>query len=133
MAADITSTACSPHSACTLDGTITKGLGTAETAPRLDEKERGRGDRVHWGRDLQHQGDRGVEHQVVFRCDMTTATDHPFGYPRHVSTTNIHDCATPLLPTVLGLARTCSWTEPVSEPDSCIIYHSRIQDYINIT
>ena len=64
---------------------------------------------------------------------MTTATsDHPFGYPRHVST-NIHDCVHTFdFPTVL-VCKDVFETEPVSEPDSCIIYHSGIQDYINIT
>ena len=64
---------------------------------------------------------------------MTTATsDHPFGYPRHVST-NIHDCVhTFAFPTVL-VCKDVFETEPVSAPDSCIIYHSGIQDYINIT
>lgn len=69
----------------------------------------------------------------VHRCDMTTATsEHPFGYPRHVST-NIHDCVHTFdFPTVL-VCKDVFETEPVSEPDSCIIYHSGIKDYINIT
>ena len=64
---------------------------------------------------------------------MTTATsEHPFGYPRHVST-NIHDCVHTFdFPTVL-VCKDVFETDPVSEPDSCIIYHSGIQDYINIT
>ena len=64
---------------------------------------------------------------------MTAATsEHPFGYPRHVST-NIHDCVHTFdFPTVLVCPDVFE-TEPVSEPDSCIIYHSGIQDYINIT
>ena len=64
---------------------------------------------------------------------MSTATsEHPFGYPRHVST-NIHDCVHTFdFPTVL-VCKDVFETEPVSEPDSCIIYHSGIQDYINIT
>ena len=64
---------------------------------------------------------------------MTTATsEHPFGYPRHVSTT-AHDCVHTFdFPTVLVCPDVFE-AESVSEPDSCIIYHSGIEDYINIT
>ena len=85
VAADVNSTACSPHSACTLEGEsykvskahvkcfITKcspdqGLGTAETAPRVDES----GDVVieyTGGGTCNTRGDHGEEWstRVVFR------------------------------------------------------------------
>ena len=66
-------------------------------------------------------------------CNPGAATsEHPFGYPVHVST-DPHSCVhTFHFPTIL----TCNDTfaaETVSEPDSCIIYHSAIQQYIDIS
>ena len=66
-------------------------------------------------------------------CNPSTATsEHPFGYPVHMSTDS-HSCIhTFHFPTILVCKDTFA-QETVSEPDSCIIYHSAIQQYIDIS
>ena len=71
--------------------------------------------------------------RVVFHCDNTAATrEHPFGYPRHVSSDNKECVHRFVFPTVL-VCTDLYETEKISEPDSCIIHHQGLNKFINIS
>ena len=134
VAADVASPECNPHSVCTKEKGKYRGLGKAVTSPTtLDDGQIAidyRGGDTCNRRGDQPQSWRSM---VVFTCDRTAASaQHPFGFPRHNNTDTDLCIHTFNFPTVLVCPEVYQ-TKTVAEPDSCKIYHSGIEQYIDIS
>ena len=87
------------------------------------------------GQSCNSRGDHGEEWStnIIFTCsNNTVSADHPFGEPRHMSPDEAGSRVTFEFPTVLACKETYE-TETVTEPDSCQLYHSGINQYIDIS
>ena len=134
VAADVASSDCSPHSVCTKQGGRYQGLGKAVASPHTGQDGQlvleYRGGRPCTARGDQSQAWRS---RVIFSCSRAAATaEHPFGFPQHIRTDTDLCLHTFSFPTVL-VCPDLYETKEISEPDSCKIFHSGVNRYIDIS
>ena len=110
------------------------GLGKAVTSPRTGDDGQIALD-YRAGDTCKRRGDQPQSWRslVLFTCDRSTATaQHPFGFPVHNDTDRDLRTHTFLFPTILVCPETYE-IKAVAEPDSCKIFHSGINQYIDIS
>ena len=109
-----------------------QGLGKAESSPIISES--GATLEYYGGQPCNSRGDHGDEWSTVinFKCDTKAEQGHPFGFPRHIATDEQHCRITFEFPTILACDNLDKIQE-ISEADSCHIYHSQLNRYIDIT
>ena len=136
VAADVASPDCNPHSVCSRQGGGGRylGLGKAVSSPHIEED----GNIVleyRGGEPCSTRGDqaRTWRSRVIFTCGRSAATaEHPFGLPQHISTDPQLCSHTFRLTTVL-VCPDLYETKEISEPDSCKIFHTGVNRYIDIS
>ena len=134
VTADVASADCSPHSVCSKQGGRYRGLGKAVTSPHTGDD----GKLVLEYRGGEPCSSRGDQSQswrsrIIFTCGRDAATaEHPFGFPRHLRTDSDLCTQTFHFPTVL-VCPDLYETKEISEPDSCKIFHTGVDRYIDIS